>query len=39
MVADGQFGLGLTLPLCFVAGSLVGIVGLLVRSGTSPATE
>jgi hypothetical protein len=39
MVADGQLGLGLTLPLCFVAGSLVGSLGLLVRNGTPPAGE
>jgi hypothetical protein len=36
MVADGQIGLGVTLPLCFLAGGLVGTLVLLVRAHTSP---
>lgn len=34
MVADGQLGLGVTLPLCFVAGGLAGTLVLLVRMRT-----
>jgi hypothetical protein len=32
MVADGQIGLGVTLPLCFLAGALAGTLVLLVRA-------
>ncbi len=35
MVADGQIGLGVTLPLCFLAGGLAGTLVLLVRGRTS----
>ena len=35
MVADGQIGLGVTLPLCFLAGGLAGTLVLLVRRRTS----
>ncbi len=37
MVADGQIGLGVTLPLCFIAGGVAGTVALLVRMRTLPA--
>jgi Peptidase family M28 len=37
MVADGQVGLGVTLPLCFIAGGVAGTVALLVRMRTLPA--
>ena len=36
MVADGQIGLGVTLPFCFLAGGLAGTVALLARSRTVP---
>ena len=39
MVADGQIGLGVTLPLCFVAGALVAAAGLLVRRRTLPSAD
>ncbi len=39
MVADGQIGLGVTLPLCFVAGALVAAAGLLVRRRTLPSVD
>ena len=35
MVADGQIGLGVTLPFCFLAGGLAGTLVLLVRRRTS----
>jgi hypothetical protein len=35
MVGDGQIGLGVTLPLCFLAGGLVGTLVLLVRPRTT----
>jgi hypothetical protein len=35
MVGDGQIGLGVTLPLCFLAGGLVGTLVLLARRRTT----
>lgn len=37
MVSDGQFGFGMMLALCLVAGGLLGIVAVSLRSGHPPA--
>jgi hypothetical protein len=37
MVSDGQFGFGMMLALCLVAGGLLGIVAVSLRTGHPPA--
>ena len=39
MVADGQIGLGVTVPLCFVAGALVGGLSMIGRRRPIPAAD